>query len=201
MDGRGKPRPVRECRFSANLDAAHLAAFREALVDLAGGFTEVGTERGTRYIVGLRGRRARQRIIKLLARWAPYTQEGNIRIERQAAAPDSAEIFFLLPLLRNPRGGLRRPLFTNEQLARLRTELATRFHFQPVMVRVYGEWQDDAGELVPDHSLLIRVPRRSRQTIPNLRQFIRLRILDHQSCDQDYVYLSSRWRGEFIARP
>ena len=199
MGGRGNPKPVREYRFSANLPAAHLAAFREALVDLAGGFTEVGTDRGTRYIVGLRGRGPRQRLIKLLARSAPYTQQGSIRLERQTAAPDGAEIFFLLPLLRNPGGGPRQPLFTNEQLARLRTELASRFHFQPVMVRVYGEWRNNTGEPVPDDSLLIRIPRRSRRTIPNLRQFIRLRILGDPSCDQDYIYLSSRWRGEFIA--
>jgi len=199
MGARSKPGPVREYRFSANLDTAHLAAFREALVDLAGGFTEITTDRGPRYIVGLRGRGARQRIIKLLARWAPYTQEGNIRIESQAAAPDGAEIFFLLPLLRNPAGGPRRPLFTNDQLARLRVELASRFHFQPIMVRVYGEWRNEMGELVPDHSLLIRIPRRSRRTIPNLRQFIRRQILGDPGCDQDYIYLSSRWRGEFIA--
>lgn len=200
MGGQGKPTPVREYRFSADLDADHLAPFREALVDLAGGFTEVGTDRGTRYIVGLRGRGARQRLIKLLDRWAPYTQQGSIRLERQVSARDGAEIFFLLPLHRNPGGGARQPLLTNEQLARLRTELASRFHFRPAMVRVYGEWRNNAGELVPDHSLLIRIPRRSLRTIPNLRQFIRLRILGDPSCDQDHTYLSSRWRGEFIAR-
>jgi len=138
---------------------------------------------------------------------ATLPPSGKLLSISQAASPRSARVaasvtlldWLLLPLLRNPGGGPRQPLFTNEQLARLRTELASRFHFRPVMVRVYGEWRKNTGELVPDDSLLIQTPRRSRRTIPNLRRFIRLRILGDPSCDQDYIYLSSCWRGEFVA--
>jgi hypothetical protein len=195
------PKPVREYRFSATIDGPDLTAFREALVDLAGGFTEITIERGTRYIVGLSGRGANQRVQDLLAQWAARTREGNIEIEDQASAADRDEIYFLLPLQRNPApgGGPRLPLFTNEELAALRGDLARRFHFRPEMVRVYGEWRNKAGELVPDHSLLIRVPRRSRGTVPALRGFIRGDILAAPNCDQDCIHLSNRWRGEFIA--
>lgn len=196
------PKPVREYRFSATIDGPELAAFREALVDLAGGFTETTTELGTRYIVGLSGRGAKQRVLNLLAQWAAPTREGNIKLEDQATSTDRGEIYFLLPLQRNPDPDSERrlPLFTNEELEALREDLARRFHFRPEMVRVYGEWRNNAGELIPDDSLLIRVPPRSRGTVPALRRFIRRAILAAPNCDQDCIYLSNRWRGEFIAR-
>lgn len=197
---RTPPKPVREHRFLVNLFAAHLPAFREALVDLAGGFTEIATDYGTRYVVGLRGRAAKKRMARLLATWAPQTQAGNIRIESPVNAPDRDEIFFLLPLQRNPGRGPRQPLFTNEKLAGLRAELARRFHFRPVMVQVYGEWRNDAGELVPNHSLLVRVPRRGRGTVPALRRFLKKDLLGDPRCAQEYIYLSSRSRGEFVGR-
>jgi len=194
------PKPVREYRFVANLREDDLPAFREALVDLADGFTEIGTSQGTRYIVGLRGRGARQRLQRLLAEWEPRARQGKIDLEDCSTAADRDEIYFLLPLQRNPdpAGGPRRPLFTNEQLAGFRDELAQRFRFRPEMVRVYGEWRNDAGQLIPDYSLLIRVPRRGRGSLPALRRFIRREVLATQGCDQDYVYLSSRWLGEFV---
>lgn len=202
MAGTAVPRPVREYRFVANLRGDALTAFREALVDLSGGFTEIATGRGTRYVVGLRGRGARQRILRFLAQWAHRTREGKIDFEDRSTAADRDEIYFLLPLQRNldPAGGPRLPLFTNEQLAGFRDELAQRFHFRPETVRVYGEWRNDAGQLIPDYSLLIRVPRRSRGTVPALRKFVRHGVLAVQGCDQDYIYLSNRWRGEFVAR-
>jgi len=194
------PKPVREFRFVGNLREDDLPAFREALIDLARGFTEIGTNRGTRYIVGLRGRGARQRLQRLLAEWGPRSRQGEIDLEDRWTVADRDEIYLLLPLQRNPdpTGGPRLPLFTNEQLAALRDELARRFQFRPEMVRVYGEWRNDAGELVPDYSLLVRVPRRNQGTMPALRRFIRREILAAPDCDQDYIYLSSRWRGEFV---
>ena len=202
MTGAAVPRPVREYRFAANLRGDDLAAFREALVDLAGGFTEIADDRGTRYVVGLRRRAATQRMLRFLAEWAQRTRERRIDLENRSTAEDRDEIYFLLPLQRNPdpAGGPRLPLFTNEQLAVFRDELARRFHFRPEMVRVYGEWRNDAGQLIPDDSLLIRVPRRGRGTAPALRRFIRHDVLAVQGCDQDYIYLSNRWRGEFVDR-
>jgi len=196
------PRPVREFRFAANLQGDDLAAFREALVDLAGGFTEISDDRGIRYVVGLRGRGATQRMLGFLTEWSHRTRECKIDLEDRSAAKDRDEIYFLLPLWRNPdpTGGPRLPLFTNEQLADLRNELARRFRFRPETVRVYGEWRNDAGQLIPDVSFLIRVPRRDRGTGPALRRFIRRDVLAAQGCDQDYIYLSTRWRGEFVAR-
>src|SRR3990172_5162133 len=145
------PKPVREYRFVANLREDDLPAFREALVDLADGFTEIGTSQGTRCIVGLRGRGARQRLQRLLAEWEPRARQGKIDLEDCSTAADRDEIYFLLPLQRNPdpAGGPRRPLFTNEQWAGFRDELARRFRFRPEMVRVYGEWRNDAGQLMP----------------------------------------------------
>jgi len=193
------PKPVREHRFVANLREDDLPAFREALVDLAGGFTEIGTSQGTRYIVGMRGQGAKQRVQRLLEEWRPRTRDGKIELEDRSTAVDRHEIYFLLPLQRNPDAGRPRPpLFTNEQLAAWREELARRFHFRPEMVRVYGEWRNDAGDLVPDYSLLVRVPRRNQGTVPALRRFVRREILAAPDCDQDYIYLSSRWRGEFV---
>src|SRR3990172_2325666 len=145
------PKPVREYRFVANLREDDLPAFREALVDLADGFTEIGTSQGTRYIVGLRGRGARQRLQRLLAEGEPRARQGKIDLEDCSTAADRDEIYFLLPLQRNP-----------------------------------------------DYSLLIRVPRRGRGSLPALRRFIRREVLATQGCDQDYVYLSSRWLGEFV---
>lgn len=202
MRGAAVPRPVREYRFAANLRGDDLAAFREALVDLAGGFTEIADDRGTRYVVGLRGRGATQRLLRFLAKWAHRTRERRIGLEDRSTTEDRDEIYFLLPLQRNPdpAGGPRLPLFTNEQLAGFRDELARRFHFRPETVRVYGEWRNDAGQLIPDDSLLIRVPRRGRGTVPALRRFIRHDVLVDQGCDQDYIYLSNRWHGEFVAR-
>lgn len=129
MTGAAVPRPVREYRFAANLRGDDLAAFREALVDLAGGFTEITDDRGMRYVVGLRGRGATQRMLRFLAEWAQRTRERRIDLEDRSTAED-------------------------------RDELARRFHFRPETVRVYGEWRNDAGQLIPDDSLLIRVPRR-----------------------------------------
>lgn len=57
MASSGGSRPVREHRFTANLAGAELVRFREALVDLAGGFTEIASGGGTRYVVGLTGPR------------------------------------------------------------------------------------------------------------------------------------------------
>lgn len=77
-------------------------------------------------------------------------------------------------------------------------KLARGFGFRPVSVAVYGEWRDEHGALIPDHSFLVRVPRFDRGTLPALRGFIRREILSDPSCDQDCIYLSSRWRGEFV---
>ena len=144
------PMPVREYRFVVDLGVVDLPAFREALAALAGGFTEIATDRGTRYVVGMRGRGAKERLLKLLAIWASRTRAGRIEIEDRSTVPDRDEIYFLLPLKRNPEpdGGPRPPLFTNEQLTTLRTELARRFHFRPEMARVYGEWRNDVADLV-----------------------------------------------------
>lgn len=200
MAGTTVPRPVREYRFVATLYGRDVTEFREALVDLADGFTESATDRGTRYVVGLRGRGAKQRMLRFLAQWAHRTRKGRIDLEDRDIAPDQDEVYFLLPLQRNPDPARARrlPLFTNEQLAGFRKELAWRFHFRPETVQVYGEWRNDAGQLIPDYSFLIRVPRRGRGTIPALRKFIRHDVLAAQGCDQDYIYLSTRWRGEFV---
>ncbi len=108
------PKPVREYRFVANLREDDLPAFREALVDLAGGFTEIGTTQGTRYIVGLRGRGARQRVRRLLEEWGPRTRDSKIDLEDRSTAEDRDALYFLLPLHWNPdpAGGTRRPMFT-----------------------------------------------------------------------------------------
>lgn len=65
MAGTTVPRPVREYRFVAALYGRDLTEFREALVDLADGFTESATDRGTRCVVGLRGRGASELAEKL----------------------------------------------------------------------------------------------------------------------------------------
>lgn len=191
--------PVREYRFSATLsNDQDRATFREALVDLAGGFTEITTDGGTSYRVGLRGRTSTQQLRQLLTTWAPRTASGVISLEPFPQTRVRRDIYFLLPLLRNPGSGPRQPLFTNEQLAALWTHLAERFHFRPIAVQVYGEWRDRSGQLIPDHNLLIKVPDRGRGTAPRLRRFIRQMILAAPTCDQDYIYLSIAWRGEFI---
>lgn len=195
-------KPIRECRFIVHLHPGDVAAFREALVDLAGGFTEIARDGATRYIVGLGGDDADQRIEAFVAQWKPRTAKGGIALEDQSKAPDRDEVYFLLPLQRNPPagGGPRRPLFTNEQMGRIRDELARRFHFRPEVVSVYGQWRNASGELIPDHSFLIRVPRRSPGTVAALRRFIRREVLEAEGCDQDCIYLSSRWRGEFVSK-
>ncbi|MBI4705392.1 MAG: hypothetical protein HY744_30170 [Deltaproteobacteria bacterium] len=196
------PKAVRECRFVANPRDEDLVAFRKDLLGLAGGFTEIGTTQGTRYIVGLSGRGARRRIQRLLAEWGPRFRQGGVGLEDHSTAADRDEIYFLLPLQKNPdpSGRPRLPLFTNEQLAAWREELARRFHFRPEMVQVYGEYRNDAGVPVPDKLLLLRVPRRNRGTVRALRRFIRLKILAAPNCDQDCIYLSSRWRAELVPR-
>lgn len=197
----GVPSPVQEYRFVADLAAHDLPAFREALVNLAGGFTEIDMPRGTPTIVGLRGPGSEQQIQKLLDEWSSRDRRGAISLEDQKTAQDRDEVFFLLPIRRIPKqpGKPRPPLFTNERLAEIREELARQFQFRPDMVRVYGEWRNSDGQLIPDPSLLIRVPRRSEKTAPRLRAFIRRAILANPDCDQDCIYLSSRWRGEFVA--
>ncbi len=189
---------VREYRILVELEPRHLAAFREDLVALAGAFTEIGSGPVLRYVVGLRGRYAKAHVLAVLARWRD--RATRLTLEDPATSPDAEEIYFLLPLQRNPdpAGGKRSPLFTNEELADLRLHLARKFHFRPEMVRVYGEWRNKAGDLVPDHSFLIRVPRRSRGTVPALRRFMRRQILASPSCDQDCLYLSARWWGELV---
>jgi hypothetical protein len=193
---------VREYRFVADFAEHDVRVFREQLVDLAGGFTEIATDSGTRYMVGIRGRRARKRLLELLEIWAPKVAQGKIELDDWEMSPDQHEIYFLLPLQKNPddTNAPRSPLFTNEWLATLRQSLAVRFHFLPVMVRVYGEWRSEAGALIPDFSLLIRVPRREHDTSASLRQFIREEILKDPDCDQDCIYLSSSWVGEFVTR-
>ena len=140
MAGDAVPSPVREYRFLANLRGEDLAAFREGLVDLAGGFTEVAGDRRTRWIVGLRGKGAKQRILRFLTQWARRSRDRRIDLEDRTTTAERDEIYFLLPLQRNPdpAGGPRLPLFTNEQLIGFREELARRFHFRPEAVRVYG---------------------------------------------------------------
>jgi len=171
---------------------------REDLIGLAGGFTEIEAGGRLRFILCLAGRDAKQRVLELVEAWK--TRGVVVSLEDQERAPDRDEVYFLLPLQRNPdlAGGPRGPLFTNEDLAGIRTELARRFSFRPEMVRVYGEWRNAAGELVPDVSFLIRVPRRGRGTTPSLRRFLREHILANPRCDQDCLYLSNRWRGEYV---
>ncbi len=189
---------VREYRLILDLEQRHLAAFREDLVALAEAFTEIGSAPALRYIVGLRGRDARARVLAVLGRWEGRAR--RVEMEDPATAPEGQEIYFLLPLQRNPdpAGGPRKPLFTNEEMAELRFRLARKFHFRPEMVRVYGEWRNKASDLVPDHSFLIRIPRRSRGTVPALRRFLQRFILASPSWDQECLYLSDRWWGEFV---
>lgn len=195
------PRRVNEQRFTASFaQQADLLAFRKALIDLAGGFTEVSAGRTVRYIVGVRGAQATKALRKLLEDWQGRTRAKRIELEDRTVAADGDEIYFLLPLLRNPdpQSGARRPLFTNEELLALRRQLATLFHFRSETVLVYGEWRSAAGEPVGDQSFLLRVPRRSRMTLSKLRRVIRNDVLANPSCDQDCIYLSSRWQGEFV---
>ena len=202
MAGSAAGRRVFEYRFVADFQGDDLPAFREALVELAGGFTEIPGDRGTRYVIGLQGRDARRRLRAVLIRWSSHARAGRINLEQRSISWARDEIYFLLPLQRNPDqpGKPRLPLFTNEQFACFRDSLARDFHFRPEAVRVYGEWRNDAGRLIPDHLLLFRVPRRGRGVVHSLRRFIRRVLLSAPGCDQDYVYLSSRWRGEYVAR-
>jgi hypothetical protein len=175
-----------------------LRALREDLIRLAGGFTEIEAPHGLRFIVCLAGRDAKKRVQRLVALWKG--RWIDVRLEDRRRSADCDEIYFLLPLQRNPdpSGTPRRPLFTNEDLADLRMRLATRFHFRPEMVGVYGEWRDDEGRLIPDISFLVRVPRRGPGTVPALRRFLKRHILANPRCDQDCLYLSNRWRGEYV---
>lgn len=138
-------RKLQEHRFTASFaDAADLKGFRKALVDLAGAFTEVVAGDHARYIVGLETEAASEALRRLLADWQGQTHAKTIEFEDRATAPDAYEIYFLLPLRRNPepKGGARRPLFTNEEIRDLRTRLARLFQFRPELVRVDGEWRD-----------------------------------------------------------
>ncbi len=175
-----------------------LRALREDLIRLAGGFTEIEAPHGLRFIVGLAGRDAKERVRRLVASWRARGIGARLEDRRRSTVRD--EIYFLLPLQCNPdrSGRPRRPLFTNEDLADLRMRLATQFHFRPEMVRVYGEWRDDEERLIPDVSFLIRVPRRGPGTVPALRNFLKRHILANPRCDQDCLYLSNRWRGEHV---
>ncbi len=192
------PRRGQECRFIVGIDEKDVPGFREDLVALAGAFTEMQVGHLLRYVVGLKGRSARRRVEELLARWK--VRARSIELEERQFSPDHDEIYFLLPLHRNPDpgGGSRLPLLTNEDLAELRVQLAMKFHFRPEMVRVYGEWRNADGVLVPDLSLLIRVPRRGRRTVAALRRLLRQSILSNPRCDQECLYLSDRWRGELL---
>lgn len=196
-----RPIRLREQRFAASFaESTDLITFRRALVELAGGFTEIDAGESKRYIVGLRTARAARSLRTLLADWEGRTRTKRIDLEDRTVAPDGDDPYFLLPLLRNPepQGGARRPLFTNEELRSLRAHLATLFQFRPELVRVYGEWRSSAGEPVGDESFLIRVPRRNRSTLTRLRRLIRDKILASPSYDQDCIYLSSRWIGEYV---
>ena len=116
------------------------------------------------------------------------------------SAPDKDELFFLLPLFRNPEveTNERRPLFSNEQMAELRMKLGKTFHFLPEVVHVYGGYRNESGELIPDPSMLIRVPKRNSNSVSDLRRFIRDEILSLGSCDQECIYLSFQWKAELV---
>ena len=91
-------KPVREGRFSASFSGPDLHSFRRALVDLAGGFTEIEHGGGARYIVGLKGRNAERFTRRLLTAWGPRCLEGSIELEERKVSPDRDDIYFLLPL-------------------------------------------------------------------------------------------------------
>lgn len=189
---------MKEYRFKADLKNVDLDRLRRALVDAAGGFTEVAGGEERLFIVGIGSAASSRRLRSVLARWAPRGS-GVQRLRRPSAQQDR-EAYFLLPLLRNPDRSEqpRRPLFTNEQLNRLRSKLADIFGFRPQMVYVYGEWRNDEGEVVPDQSVMIHVHLARSGTLARLRKFIRKEILGDPSCDQDCIYLSCRWQGEYV---
>lgn len=90
---------------------------REDLIDLAGGFTKIEAGRRLRYIVCLPGRDVKPRVQELVEAWRG--RGVAVSLEDEERSPDRDELYFLLPLQRNPdpAGGHRRPLFTNEDMA------------------------------------------------------------------------------------
>lgn len=191
-----------ETRFVAKIDEVDMPEFREELVNLNRGFTEIATAQGKRFIVALSDSDSKQCLLDLLDRWKQRTRDKNIVIEDQVSAPDKDEIFLLLPLLRNPEEGIeeRSTLYSNEQMTELVMKLAKKFYCLPQMVHVYGEYRNKAGELIPDPSMLIRVPQRTDNVVSDLRRFIRDEILSHPDCDQECIYLSFQWKAELIYR-
>lgn len=179
------------------LRRGNLTRFRRALLDVAGGFTEVPSNHGTRYIVGLEHARAKPQLEDLLRTWGPQSRSGKITLEERSGADDPDDIFFLLPLKKNPdRRGRRGPLFTNEQFDDFLKALA-RMNFQLTSVLVYGEWRKGRKRYRDRHHLL-RVRRRDEHTVSLLRGFIQSVVLAAPGCDQECIYLSSNWCGELV---
>lgn len=189
-------------------DAARIRQVRDALLDAAGGFTEIAPDAGqllvpgdgVGYIVALgsasRANKLRARLASLAAQWdlpAP-------RLIEASKGPRRSLCHFLIPEQANPDNkGQRRPLFTPERWARIHAAIEPWLS-HPVLF-VYGEWMppDSWAEKSVDVSRLYCVRRQSKATEARLRRFIQTRVFDGgRECDQWCIYLSVRGRTVLV---
>lgn len=187
---------------------AETRVLRDAILELAGGFTEIGPGvltdlipgPGTGYIVALEAAREafvlQRRIRELASAWALPAPS----IRPASRGPRGKVCYFLLPEFANPEpDGYRRRLLSEERIAAVETELLPSL-VHPI-IRVYGEWKPrfSVRQLDSDVSFIYIVRWRSHEDERQLRSFIETRIFDKSGeCDQETIYLSVRGVASYV---
>ena len=187
---------------------ARVREVRAALLEIAGGFTEILPGEfqdllpgdGLGYIVALKTtqqvRALQIRLSSLALRWrarAPILSSASL-------GPRKDYCHFLLPEHANPNErGQRRPLFTaarwNSIEGAIKSRLTHRVSF------VYGEWVagDSAAFFSSDQSRIYVVRWESTATTAFLREFLHTYVFDGgKECDQWCLYLSIQGQSELI---
>lgn len=192
-------------------ESSRVRTLRDSLLAIAGGFTEIQAGslsdllpgEGLGYIVGLdeaaKLSALEDRLAWLAAAWdAPAPQPV-----RASAGPRRNHGFFLIPKLANRDAfGRRRPLFTPERWARIRSALKGRIS-HPVGL-VYGEWLPMESSPMPDsdvtYMFMFRLTGDTDARF--LRRFIEEQVFDFGAeCDQEAIYLSVGGLGLYVPQP
>jgi len=191
--------------------SSRVRPLRAALLDLAGGFTELPAGfapdllhgDGPGFIVGLNETAKAAALEAQLTALAASWDLSAPQVVRASSGPRRRYGFFLIPKLANRnRLGRRRELFTPERWARLRHALKGRVS-HPITL-VYGEWVPSDASRVLDsdvsHMFVFRLEGDTDARF--LRRFIESEVFDGGvECDQEAIYLSLGGLGLYVPQP
>ena len=192
-------------------DSARVRELRAALLELAGGFTEINPGTLTELIPGdglgyIAALEDHKKLEDLNQRLEGLAKAWNLPVPSISPASDGPRshcAFFLIPRLANrDETGRRRNLFSPEKWARLKEALQGKLSY-PVQL-VYGEWlpQDSSRGVDQDASFIFVFKLASGKEVEEMCRFIEREVFDGgKECDQEVIYLSIGGMGTYVYDP